>query len=268
MPPGVERSGAAKRPRKAASAPAPRFDLDADVSALRAVTAANRPRLARMGVRAVRDLLFLFPNRHLDYSQRRAVADVRPGEEQTVVVTLWEAHELRLGREGRLRASEAVVGDETGNLRAVWFGQPWVAESLRRALERAQRDAAGVVRLVLSGKVSVFQGRAQMDSPEWEALEDADTAAAVHTGRLVPVYPSTERLPQRTMRRIVREALDRLFGAEGARDPGALPDPLDAEALRRRGLMPLGEAVLQAHYPDDNDGQGAGAASGWRSTNC
>ncbi|MDE2765578.1 MAG: DEAD/DEAH box helicase [Chloroflexota bacterium] len=243
----------AKRPRKAAPAPAPRFDLDADVSVLRAVTAANRPRLARLGVRAVRDLVFLFPNRHLDYSRRRSVAQVRPGEEQTIVVTLWEAHELRLGREGRLRASEAVVGDDTGNIRAMWFGQPWVAGSLNSALERAQRAAAGPVRLVLSGKASVFQGRAQMDSPEWEVVDDAETAASIHTGRLVPVYPSTERMPQRTMRRIVREALDRLFGAEGARNPGALPDPLDAETLRRRGLPALGEAVLQAHYPDDEE---------------
>ena len=240
---------AAKRPRKAP--PPPRFDLDADVSVLRAVSATQRPRLARMGVRAVRDLIFLFPNRHLDYSQRRNVADVRPGEEQTIVVTLWEAHELRLGRDGRLKATEAVVGDDTGNLRVLWFGQPWIAGSLRRALESAERAAAGPVRLVLSGKVTVFQGRAQMDSPEWEVVENAETAASIHTGRLVPVYPSTDRLPQRTIRRIVREALDRLFGAEGARTPDALPDPLDAAVLRRRGLMPLGNAVLQAHYPDD-----------------
>ncbi len=243
---------AAKRPRKAAPPPPARFDLDADVSALRAVTAAQRPRLERMGVRAVRDLIFLFPHRHLDYSQRRSVAQVRPGEEQTIVVNLWEAHDLRLGRDGRLRATEAVVGDDTGNIRAMWFGQPWIAGSLNSALERAQRAAAGPVRLVLSGKATAFQGRMQMDSPEWEVMDDAATAASVHTGRLVPVYPSTERLPQRTIRRIVREALDRLFGPEGARSPGALPDPLDAETLRRRNLVSLGDAVLQAHYPDDD----------------
>ncbi|MCE2470171.1 MAG: hypothetical protein J4F32_06640 [Dehalococcoidia bacterium] len=142
-----------KRAPRAASPPPPRFDLDADVSVLRAVTAAQRPRLERMGVRAVRDLIFLFPHRHLDYSRRRSVAQVRPGEEQTIVVNLWEAHELRLGREGRLRASEAVVGDETGNIRAMWFGQPWVAGSLNRALEPTPSASCSAARRASSRDV-------------------------------------------------------------------------------------------------------------------
>ena len=147
---------------------------------------------------------------------------------------------------------------------------------------------------MLSGRVTVFNGRQQMDSPEWEVLEDPETAASVHTGRLVPVYPSTEGLPARSIRRMVREALDTVFGQAGpsfvrpeALAPDtvrpealegrghlepvadkerplagagapttaleALPDPLPDGMRERHGLMPLADAVLQAHYPNDED---------------
>ena len=254
------RRAAARRPPPGLappSRPAPPATLDSPASALRSVTRTHILRLAKLGVETVHDLVFLFPNRHLDYSKRRTVAEVRPGEEQTIVVGLWSAREIHLGRGGRLRATEAVVGDETGNLRAVWFGQPWLAATLRRGLERAEREATGEVRLVLSGRVTVFSGRQQMDSPEWEVLEDPETAASVHTGRLVPVYPSTEGLPARTIRRMVREALDVAFGPladlKVAQARAVLPDPLPDGVCERHGLMPLADAVLQAHYPDNED---------------
>ncbi len=260
-PPAPRRAAAARSAPGPAPAPqpAPAVTLDSPASALRAVTRTHVPRLAKLGVETVRDLVFLFPNRHLDYSKRRTVAEIQPGEEQTIVVGLWSAREIQLGRGGRLRATEAVVGDETGNMRAVWFGQPWLAATLRRGLERAEREATGEVRLVLSGRVTVFNGRQQIDSPEWEVLEDPETAASVHTGRLVPVYPSTEGLPARTIRRMVREALDVTFGPLAGLDaaPGkardVLPDPLPDGMRERHGLMPLADAVLQAHYPDDED---------------
>ena len=235
-------------PRRAprAQAPPPAPTIDAPVLRLKSVTRAHVAKLAKMGVETVRDLVFLFPNRHLDYSQRRTVAQVRPGEDQTIVVSLWEARQVKMGRGGRLSVTEAVVGDETGNLRVVWFGQPWLTQTLLRAMAKASQSGKGNAQLVLSGRVVVFNGRTQMESPEWEPLDDPDAADLVHTGRLVPVYPSTEGLPARTMRRIVREALDTASVDGSLRIEDTLPD-----ALRERlGLIALSEAVAQAHYPD------------------
>ncbi len=226
--------------------PAPPPSLDAPVLRLKSVTRTHVTKLAKMGVHTVRDLVFLFPNRHLDYSQRRTVAQVRPDEEQTIVVSLWEARQVQMGRGGHLRATEAVVGDDTGNLRVIWFGQPWLAQTLLRALARGSKDGKGSPQLVLSGRVGVFNGRQQMESPEWEPLDDPEAADLVHTGRLVPVYPSTEGLPARTMRRIVREALDTASVDGGLRVEDTLPGGL----RERLGLIGLAEAVAQAHYPD------------------
>lgn len=220
--------------------------LDLPTSMLKAVNRSSAEKLATLGVHVVRDLIMFFPHRHLDYSDRRPIAQARAGEEVTIVGTLWEAREKRIGRGGRLRATEAVVGDETGNLRIVWFNQPWVAQNLKRSMASLAAAGAEKAQISLSGKLSVFNGRKQMDSPEWEMVDDPETSELVNTGRLVPVYPKTEGLYQKTLRRIVREAL----GSQTVDGTLVLDDPLPPEVIARNQLWPLGRAVSQIHYPD------------------
>ncbi|MDA1035375.1 MAG: ATP-dependent DNA helicase RecG, partial [Chloroflexi bacterium] len=247
-PPPKKRPVAKPAPPPPAPVPVS-IDLNSPTSALKTVNKPNAEKLAALGVHTVRDLIWFFPNRHLDYSDRRPIANVLIGEEQTVVGALWEAREVRMGRAGRLRATEAVVGDDTGNLRVVWFNQPWVAQNLRRAMASLAAAGAEKARISLSGKVTVFNGRKQMDSPEWEVVDDPETSELVNTGRLVPVYPKTEGLYQKSLRRIVREALlSQMVGGTLV-----IEDPLPVEIIKRHGLQPLGNAISQAHYPDSKD---------------
>ncbi len=239
--PARPRSG---RRSKAASGgeSAPPVSLDAPLVQLRGVTSAHAAKLLKAGVATVRDLLYTFPNRHLDYSRRRSIRQLVSGEEQTIIATLWEAHDLQLGARGRLRATQAVVGDDTGNIRAIWFGQPWLARQFNNAL------ASGPVRIVLSGKADAFNGRLQFENPEWELLDGpgtADLAGLAHTGRLVPVYPSHDNIPARAMRNIVRAALQ----AATRNGRIQIDDPLPEDHRQHAELPTLPWAIDQAHYP-------------------
>ena len=235
---------------KGPAKPAPAMRLDAPVTTLPGVARAIEAKLAKLGVASVHDLLYLFPRRHLDYSLRRTVSHLQPGQEQTAVVSLWEAREVQLGRDRRRMATEAVVGDETGNIRAVWFGNKYLARILPLRLLQVQERTGAEVKLVLSGKVTIFQGRRQFESPEWELLEDQEMANLVHTGRLVPVYPTTKGLEQKDLRLIVRKALKGVLGPSAHPKPSAMEDPIKLAVRRRLGQMPLAEAVAQLHYPD------------------
>ena len=215
------------RRRKTAKPPAPAMSLDDDVTRVRGVSTQYLSKLKRVGVEKVRDLLYLFPNRHNDFANIRTVSQLQPGEDQTVVVTVWETSET--GPVPRRRSTQAVLGDDTGNVRAIWFNQPWMARNLKPGTQ-----------VVISGKVNVFRGQFVFESPEYELLKGQDEL--VHTGRLVPVYPSTEGLPQRTLRRVVKQALD--AGISQVSD--FLPDDIK----HRTGLMGLKNAIAQAHYPD------------------
>jgi ATP-dependent DNA helicase RecG len=206
----------------------PASPLDAPVTVVRGVKEALQARLAKLGVKTVRDLIYLFPNRHSDFANVRPIAELAPNEEQTAIVTVWSASKVRLGRR---EGSEAVVGDETGTMRVVWFNQPYMAEQLKT------ND-----RIVLAGKVTLFNRLKTMESPEWERLAGDDLT---HTGRLVPIYPLTQGLSQRVLRRAVKEAVDR-FGS-------LVRDPLPAELRRRHDLLPLKEALQQIHYPESRE---------------
>ena len=238
--------------------------LDAPLSGLRSVNRPNAAAIRRMLVRrrmiaesvepTVRDLLYLFPLRHIDRTERRTISQLRIGEEQTIEVVLWEAYEVRLGRGGRIRATQATVGDATGNLRVIWWGNPWIAQQLKAAIARTEQTPSGSPAIVLSGKVTLFQGKRQMESPEWE-LQGGAASPGLHTAGLVPVYPSPattkgKRIPPRRMREIVRDALDSL---KTGGDRLNVPDPLPDAARRAVGLLPLAGAIEEYHYPASED---------------
>tara|TARA_B100000029_G_scaffold177286_1_gene174616 strand:+ start:4835 stop:7330 length:2496 start_codon:yes stop_codon:yes gene_type:complete len=245
----AESKGNPKKPEreiKAQPEKLPYLGLDAPISALKSVNRPNASRLGKIGINFVRDLIYLFPNRHLDYTARRTISQLIPENEQTIVATVWEAREVRLGRSGRMRATEAVVGDETGNIKVIWFGQPWLAMSLKRAMAHSAETANVPVQIVLSGKVKIFNGRQQLDSPEWEILDDPEAGDLLHTGRLVPIYPSTDGIPARTMRRMVREAIDSI-SPEGALE---IDDPLPASLIQELELPDLPWSISQSHFPE------------------
>ena len=198
--------------------------LDSPLSVFRGVSRAYEAKLQKLGVGTVRDLLFHFPYRYHDYTQVRPIARLAVGEDQTVLATVWSAGQ---GSIGRRKATEAVVGDNSGTLRLIWWGQTYVARQLRTGM-----------RIALSGRVTVFRGQLQIENPEWEALDED----SLHTRRLVPVYPTTDKLPQRLVRRVVREAVEAFADR--------LPEPLPEELWRRLRLPEMGQALRQVHSPD------------------
>jgi len=210
--------------------------VDEPVDRLRGVDTKLSARLKRLDVTTVRDLLYLFPRRHLDYSQATKITDLEPGVECTVVGTIWESHEISRGPKGQRKDTEAVLSDDTGNIRVVWFGQRYLARTLKPNS-----------RIAVSGKPSVFNGQLVFQSPEYELIDSAQAQAQsgslIHTGRMVPVYPLTEGLTGRSLRRIAWQALQEwLEGVE---------ELLPKDVLARTKLIPLHRAIAQAHYPDD-----------------
>ena len=202
--------------------------LDASITTIKGISTSFAGKFGKLGVKTIRDLLYFFPNRHLDYSQMKTVSQLREGQEETIVANVWEA---KITMPGGRRSTEAIVGDETGNVRAMWFNNPYLAKTLTPNMK-----------IVLSGKVRLFNGRFVFESPEWEPMEEGDL---IHTGRLVPVYPLTEGLHQRQTRKMIKGVAD--FWAS------RVPDFLPADIKEHCQLIALPQAIAQAHYPDNID---------------
>lgn len=181
--------------------------------------------LERLGVHRVRDLFLHVPHRYVDYSHVVPISHADLGSEVTVVGTV---DKVKLKRpRPRLSVVELYVFDETGVLSASFFGQPWLAEQVRRG-----------DKVALSGKVGFAFGFKQMRAPFHEILEPKDGASAYR--RVLPVHPVGEGLTTSWMRRIVSCAIA---------DVGDVTDWLPAPLAARHGLMALARAIREVHFP-------------------
>jgi ATP-dependent DNA helicase RecG len=200
--------------------------IDSPITVIKGINANLAARFNKLGVKTVRDLLYFFPHRHLDYSQRKTISQLTEGNEETIVANVWQAQETRLG--GR-RSTEAIVGDETGNVRVVWFNNPYLAKRLTTN-----------TRVVISGRVSLYKGRHVFESPEWELVEEKEL---IHVGRLVPLYSLTQGLRPRQVRKLMKEVVDQWAWQ--------VVDFLPPELKERQKLLELPQAITQAHFPED-----------------
>jgi len=214
------------RPRQpATSGRAAGIGPDSPLEALPGVSRALAAKFERLGVRTVGEAALHFPRRYADFTDVRAIRELGPtAYPVTVVARVASIGEARFG--ARLRGTEALLTDGTGVLRIVWFNMPYVAKQLTVGDE-----------LVVSGKVRVFRGRLQMENPEYEPFD----AEAMSPGRLLPIYPATQGLGQKSIRRIVRAAVEAVADH--------LPDPVPSWLAVREGLVPLAAAVRACHAP-------------------
>jgi len=159
--------------------PQPKLKLDDDIDRVRGVSVQNVKKLKKLGISTIQDLIYLYPHRHNDYQEIVKIKDLEPGKDSTIIATVWECSQKSTGP-GK-RSSEAVMSDETGNVRAFWFNNPYMAKVLRSGSQVA-----------LSGRVNLYRGQLTFESPEYEIVKV--NFELLHTGRLVPVYPSTSGL--------------------------------------------------------------------------
>ncbi len=204
------------------------LSLNSPLIRLRGVGPSIAKKFEKLGLEKLRDLIYFFPRRHIDYSQLKPISQMEIGKEQTIAGIIWEAKETMIGRR---KGTEAIVGDDTGNIRVVWFNQPY----LFRRLKTNER-------IVLSGRVNVFKGRRQMEAPQWDLVSEGEN---VNTGRLVPIYSLTEGLYQRQVRNII--------GSVVRQYSRVVPEFLPEELKQRQKLMDLPQALLQAHLPDSKE---------------
>jgi ATP-dependent DNA helicase RecG len=193
--------------------------------------------MAKLGLDTIEDALVQhLPLRHEDRSQIIPLGRVSVGEARTCAGTIAG---ISPPPRGRPRMPLVVmIRDVSGFLNCAWFNQPY----LTRVFKRGQR-------LIAHGKVQPYgRGPLQMMVKDYELVEEGPDEM-LHTGRLVPVYPLTEGLTQRPLRRLMKRLVD------GWADQ--VEDPLPERVRASRGLAPLPRAIKGAHFPETREEQAA-----------
>ena len=184
---------------------------------LSGVGPALQQKLAKLGLRRIRDLLEHRPHRYEQAVPERPIADLLAGEEAAIAGEVVRVSVRRPSR--RLAIVQARVADGSDEITAVWFNQAWLAEKLQPGTR---------VRL-----------RGQLKRNEF-AVRSYDLNGVSATADFAPVYPASEEVPPKRLRTLVERALPY------ARDlPDALPAP-----LKVRERLPLrADALVALHKP-------------------
>jgi ATP-dependent DNA helicase RecG len=206
--------------------------LAASIQALAGVGPKLAEAAAEAGIHSVGDLLYRVPHSHRDRAEVREIADLRPGEEATILVEVTGS-QPRPFRRSRVTILTAKVSDESGSLRATWFNQPWLADKLTPGtalLLIGSRDKRG---FRVSGHEIVSTRGSSSQAP-----------SGIHTTGLVPVHPATEGLRPQRIREWVWQACRWA--------PNAI-EGLPAELRARRRLAGVGDALRAVHFPESEE---------------
>jgi ATP-dependent DNA helicase RecG len=188
--------------------------------------------LGKLGLKSAGDLLWYLPRRYEDRRDIPPIMYLRPGRHNTALGKLVQVNSRPL-RGGKVLL-EATLADQTGELVIQWFNQPWLGRQLE-PLRGQQIVAYGLVR-------EGYRGRLEMAATEWEPVEDGDTE---EFARIVPVYPLSEGVPQRTVRKAARTVAEALALQ--------VAEPLPLWIRKREGLPELGPSLRQLHVPESDE---------------
>ena len=216
---------------------------DIPLTAIKGVGPRKAVLLEQVGIKTIADLYDFFPRRYLDRRTIKHIDALVEGELVTVVGTVKRVMKQN-GRYGRSRLNVTLL-DKSGALELVWFrGVSYVSRTLRE----------GDV-LAVHGKVGVFGRQRQMQHPEFERLnrdqgsasdEENNAVDLFHTGKIVPVYPSSEPLKQAGLGpRGLRGVLQKAFVVK----PPFFRENLSDRIVTHYGLLPLNEAYRMIHFP-------------------
>ncbi|MCA9135324.1 MAG: ATP-dependent DNA helicase RecG [Planctomycetales bacterium] len=196
--------------------------------------------LAKIGLRTAGDLLFCFPRDYEFPAPPARIDQLREGRPASLVGTVVDA-EIVSRTPGR-SIFGAVVENDTGAVRIVFFNQPFRAEQI--TFDR---------RVMISGAPKLVGLRWEFVHPKVTFLDDD---GEIEKPKILPIYPLTDGVKQNEMRRFVATAVDSLAGSLTEVLPVDLRDQATA-ALRDAGIdlrIPLPEictAIRSIHQPYD-----------------
>ena len=183
------------------------------------------------GIATVEDLLYYFPRRYEDRTNFAKISELKIGQVYTVKAQVLAGRQRNSWHRRAFSITEVSLGDNSGKISSIWFNQPYLKEYLKVGRW-----------LILYGKVELYNGKLQMNNPEFEFV-DEEGQDSLNIGRIVPVYALPNGFSQRSMRQLLKNALDEFLPK--------INDPLPYDLRVRNNLLNLAQSLLNIHFPQD-----------------
>ncbi|MBR3466253.1 MAG: ATP-dependent DNA helicase RecG [Bacteroidales bacterium] len=186
-------------------------------------------------IQTFNDLLYYFPYRHIDKSHVYHVSDIV--NDGGFILLRGTIRDVRLVGQNRSQRLTATFSDETGSIELVWFnGIRWVSDVLRSRKE-----------FVIFGKPTLFNGRWNITHPE--LIDPNQQESSPISLRFQPMYNTSDVSKRKSLD---SKAIAKLTANLLTQVKDVIPETMPREMVEELHLLPLRDALVNIHYPEDN----------------
>lgn len=198
--------------------------INISVSEISGIGESRSKLLLKLGIKTVNDMLYFVPRQMEDRSEIKQIKDLRSGETAAVFAELiTEVEEMRI--RNNLVIYKAVASDGSGAVILNWFNNKYIKSSLKKGQKYK-----------FYGKVEYKYGKFEMSGITYEKA-DGNT----YIGRVVPIYPLTKNLPQKTMQSLMRICVEKYVGT--------INEYINEDIRKKYGLCEINFALRAIHFP-------------------
>ncbi|MBI2041855.1 MAG: ATP-dependent DNA helicase RecG [Candidatus Nealsonbacteria bacterium] len=195
------------------------MNLSTPVQQISGIGPVFQRKLKKLGIKTAEDLIFHFPHRYEDFSNITPIAKININGNCCIAGKILSIENSQTWKR-KMTLTQAVIQDNSGAIKAIWFNQPYLLKVLKNGDN-----------VYLLGKTSLGKEGLYLSNPVYEKI-----------GGISPVYPETEGLSSKWLRYIIKPILSDL--------KNAIKEPLPEKIIKDHGLLPFQEAIWQIHFPD------------------
>ena len=202
--------------------------LSSSLTNLDRVGETTTKKLKSLGLQTALDLLFYFPFRYENYSQRVKIKDIELNKPINIIAKVDLIQNKRSFKKKK-NITEALISDETGVVKIIWFNQSFLVKNIKVG------DTISI-----AGVASDKFGQIIIVSPQYEkVLNDK----LYNTQGLVPIYSLSSNLTQKQIRYYISQIihLNKIISEW-------LPETIN----KKLKLIKLSEAIYKIHFPKDS----------------
>lgn len=203
------------------------ISLDTPVSQLSGVGPVVEKGLNKLGILNIRDLLVHFPRKWEDFSKLSKLNTIRPGK-VAVNCKVLSIAVRRSHRNKRLTITEAILSDDTGSIKAIWFNQPYIVNTLKK-------DQS----YLFLGNFEFKNNYLSLNNPVIETIESNTTK-----GKIFTTYPENSIVTSKTLQKLLYQVIH--LSTE-------LSDYLPVEIEKENKLIKYSNAIEYLHFPKSID---------------
>ncbi|MEQ1561541.1 MAG: ATP-dependent DNA helicase RecG [Nitrospira sp.] len=215
--------------------------------------------LDKMGIKTIEDLLYYFPVRYGDTNQIKNIESIAKGDDATIFGRISGLKTSKAFVK-KIPMSEAIVEDETGKIKIVWFNQPYIAKMIhegqlvrvegkvserRRAKPRSELGSTTGVTKNAGGELYISNPKIEVVTKIPNAVGESlfvDKDGNEDTHVMYPVYPESKGVTSNWIYHAIQKIM-----SKGVLEN--IKDPIPEDILKKYNLPNIRSSFIWIHTP-------------------